>query len=78
MCDKCFIEHEINTVSENSFLVLDLAFQIRKLLENEKVCQALLENINNRNMAQNSIFLRDIYDRERYKKSLVKCNNFYL
>ncbi|XP_015609779.1 uncharacterized protein LOC107274782 [Cephus cinctus] len=67
-CDDCKAQHNLSPESPNYYLCIDIAYQIKMLLQDQDSLSRLLENINtieNRNTTED-LSIWDIHDGELY------------
>ena len=70
-CNTCREVYDLLT-TRDFFVKVDLEYQLEKLLKNEETQKILLSNAvnNRRKIAEESDYIKDIFDSERYKNSL--------
>lgn len=68
-CTKCKREYEINSSSENYFMVIDIEFQLEMLLQDENIVNILRENSSKiyKSNDDSEGFITDVQDTERYR-----------
>lgn len=67
ICEKCSKNYLLTMSSDNYFISVDLAYQIRLILENEEIERAIKENVHQiRNQSSDANTISDVYSSSRY------------